>query len=125
MKKFFSFLALLGILLASNCTQIPENNDPILGIWVRSEWVEQDTEKSRSRVKREWIFNDVYLGRYQEFIDYELVYYTDFSWEKNPNGYTLHYYGTDNPPVELHLTRHEQTEQLEYSEGGIFARREE
>lgn len=125
MKKFFSFLALLGLILASNCTEIPENNDPILGIWVRNDWIEQDTEKGRSRVTKEWIFNDVYLGRYQEFVDYQLVYYTDFSWKPDGNGYTVTYYGTETPPVNLHLTENEETQQLEYTDGGLFAQRGE
>lgn len=125
MKKFLSIVALLGIIAASNCTGIPENDDPILGIWVRSEWVDSAQGKSRSLVKKEWIFNDVYLGRYQEYLNHQLVYYTDFSWESGSQGYILTYYGTDAPPVELLLNEAEDTDRLEYLAGGIFAEREE
>jgi len=125
MKKFLSFLALLGLILASNCTQIPENDDPILGIWARTEWLEPGAEEAKSsRLKKEWIFNDVYLGRYQEFVNHQLVYYTDFSWEVDSNGYTLIYYGTDTPPLKLLLKQDENSDRLEYTDGAVFAERE-
>lgn len=125
MKKILSFLALLGLILASNCTQIPENDDPILGIWARTEWLEPVAEEAKSsRLKKEWIFNDVYLGRYQEFVDHQLVYYTDFSWEVDSDGYTLIYYGTDTPPLKLLLKQDENSDRLEYTDGAVFAERE-
>ncbi|HET8735121.1 MAG TPA: hypothetical protein VFM69_00850 [Pricia sp.] len=33
MKKLFSLLAIIGIILASNCTRNPENNYAVTGIW--------------------------------------------------------------------------------------------
>ena len=33
MKKIFSFFAIIAIIAFSNCSQLEENNDPIIGIW--------------------------------------------------------------------------------------------
>lgn len=124
MKTLRSFMALLGLLLTTNCSEIPPNNDPILGVWVRTDWEENGQNAKRTRISKEWIFNDVYLGRYQEYRDYKLVYYTDFSWEAENDGYELIYHGTDRPAIELLLNITGEVDQLLYPEGEMFAERE-
>lgn len=94
MKKLFSFLAIVGIILASNCSRIPENNDPVIGIW--SDVDVQTSPTSKSTFKREWIFNDVYLGRYHTYNDNEIVVITDFKWTIADGVYTIEYPGLEN-----------------------------
>ena len=78
MKKLFSLLSIVGIIAISNCTRVPENHDPILGIWAKTESSSIEGKNS-STVREEWIFNDVYLGRYQRYSNSKLIFYTDFN----------------------------------------------
>ena len=57
MKKLFSLLSIVGIIAISNCTRVPENHDPILGIWAKTESSSIEGKNS-STVREEWIFND-------------------------------------------------------------------
>jgi len=122
MKKFFSFLAIIAIFVVSNCSQIPENNDPVLGIWSKTQ-ILQDESKTTNE-KEEWIFNDAFLGRYQRYVDQHLVFYTDFSWTATEGVYTIIYQGTDIPTAEVLLNSEEQVERLKYTNGEVFAIRE-
>ncbi|NQZ45119.1 MAG: hypothetical protein HRT65_12480 [Flavobacteriaceae bacterium] len=119
MKKFFSFLAIITLIAVSNCTQVPENDDPVLGIWAKSAIAAQDTNE-----REEWIFNDAFLGRYQRYVDNELTFYTDFSWSETDGMYTVTYKGTDIPTASIVLNAQEKIEQLEYTNGEVFAYRE-
>jgi len=95
MKKLFSFLAIIGIILASNCSRIPENNDPVIGIWSNTEVAfTSQTEKNTNR--QEWIFNDAYLGRYHSYINGQIDVLTDFQWEEEDGVYTISYPGIEN-----------------------------
>lgn len=83
----WAFFVLFAIILSS-CSKIPENNDPILGTWVKvSERFNE--EGDIDRVREEWIFNDVFLGRFQCYLNSELVRFSDFQWSKDKQGYTL------------------------------------
>ncbi|MEP3211217.1 MAG: hypothetical protein ABJN95_18665 [Maribacter sp.] len=95
MKKLFSFLAILGIILASNCSRIPENNDPVIGIWSRLE-VKSVSQTQKSSNRQEWIFNDAYLGRYHSYNNGQLEVLTDFKWEEEDGVYTISYPGLEN-----------------------------
>ncbi|WP_350291122.1 hypothetical protein [uncultured Croceitalea sp.] len=123
MKKFFSLLAILVIIAVSNCSEIPENNDPILGIWSKSEILSIDG-KNENEVREEWIFNDAYLGRYHSYTNDDLEFYTDFSWSLENETYTIIYTGTDIPNAEVNLEEAVKPEQLELENGNIFALRE-
>lgn len=123
MKKFFSLLAILAIIAVSNCSEIPENNDPILGIWSKSEILSLDG-KNENEVREEWIFNDAYLGRYHSYTNDDLEFYTDFSWSLENETYTIIYTGTDIPNAEVNLEEAVKPEQLELENGNIFALRE-
>ena len=117
-------MGLLALVAVSNCSRIPENNDPILGIWVRSSTetaVESNTPPIQ--VKEEWIFNDVYLGRYQVFHNNRLHYYTDYSWELENAVYLIDYYGTDFPKDTVRLGNSEP-QQLLLNSGELFAEKE-
>lgn len=95
MKKLASFLAILAIVLFSYCSKIKQNDDPIIGIWVEAVSSTTST-KSNSNTRVEWIFNDVYLGRYHEFSDGQIVVQSDFSWSQNDGTYTIEYVGLEN-----------------------------
>ncbi|MFZ9005066.1 MAG: hypothetical protein ACO3AE_13675, partial [Robiginitalea sp.] len=41
----------------------------------------------------EWMFNDVFLGRYHLLQGVELVVESDFQWEQRGGVYTIHYPG--------------------------------
>ena len=123
MKKFFSLLAILVIIAVSNCSEIPENNDPILGIWSKSEILSEEG-KSGDEVREEWIFNDAYLGRYHSYTNDNLEFYTDFSWSLNETIYTIVYTGTDIPDIEVTLEQAVNPEKLALENGNTFAERE-
>jgi hypothetical protein len=123
MKKFFSLLAILALIAVSNCSEIPENNDPILGIWTKSEILSQEG-KSEDEIRKEWIFNDAYLGRYHRYNNDDLEFYTDFSWSLNEDIYTIIYTGTDIPDIEVTLEQATNPEKLALEDGNIFAERE-
>lgn len=94
MKKILFFLIAIGMSQTFNsCSEIPENNDPIIGIWSKA--VISDTGNQLS--KREWTFNDAYLGRYHSYTYDNIVFITDFQWEVNDGVYTISYPGTDMP----------------------------
>jgi len=95
MKKLFSFLAIIGIILASNCSRIPENNDPVIGIWSNIE-VKSSSQTQKNTNRQEWIFNDAYLGRYHNYNNGALDVLTDFRWEEEDGIYTISYPGLEN-----------------------------
>ncbi|MEO0570339.1 MAG: hypothetical protein AAF039_01455 [Bacteroidota bacterium] len=120
MKRFFSMLAIAGFIAVSNCSRIPENNDPVLGIWVKAELLDGDASKNTAiPISEEWIFNDVFLGRYHRYSDNEVVFYTDFRWEVVDDVYTISYSGEDIPQVQVSL----KNELLELENGDVFATR--
>ena len=123
MKKLFSLLFIVLIIAVSNCTDIPENNDPILGIWTRTDFISEES-KSSSTTKEEWIFNDVYLGRYQRYSNNTLAFYTDFKWSNDDGIYTITYSGTDIQEVTVSLEVSNNPETLALEDGAVFATRE-
>ncbi|NAY93060.1 hypothetical protein GTQ34_14145 [Muricauda sp. JGD-17] len=123
MKKLFSLLCIISIVAISNCTSVPENNDPILGIWVRSN-VSTDTDKSTNNTREEWIFNDVYLGRYQSYSNSKLEFYTDFKWSEENGVYTIIYGDPQVTDVKVSLEQNNNPERLTLDNGSVFATRE-
>ncbi|WP_318311688.1 hypothetical protein [Flagellimonas crocea] len=123
MKKLFSLLSIIGIIAISNCTRVPENHDPILGIWAKTE--SSTTEgKSNGTVREEWIFNDVYLGRYQRYSDSELIFYTDFRWSKDSGAYSITYGDPNVTDITVSLIKANEPEVLALENGSVFATRE-
>ncbi|MGB5555136.1 MAG: hypothetical protein WBM83_10800 [Flavobacteriaceae bacterium] len=123
MKKLFSFLAIIAIVLASNCSRIPENNDPVIGIWTRVEVSTSTTGKQT--VRSEWIFNDAYLGRFHRIENGNIVIKSDFSWKHDANDtYTISYPGLDRNDDVVILKRSVEKSQLERSDGFMLASRD-
>lgn len=123
MKKFFSFLAIVTLILFSNCSQIDENNDPIIGIW--SDLSVTTTSKTEEQtIRQEWVFNDAYLGRYHTIKNGNILIKTDFKWQQENGLYTISYPGLDRSDdiVSLESTAYETM--LEHKDGYTLAKRE-
>ncbi|MDE3741724.1 hypothetical protein [Maribacter polysaccharolyticus] len=124
MKKLFSFIAIVGIILASNCSRIPENDDPVIGIW-SSASISTDSETAKVSTQYEWIFNDAYLGRYHVKENGNITVTTDFSWSEDGGVYTICYPGLDDKSDD-EVTMDASTDQasLVDANGNILAIRE-
>ncbi len=124
MKRLFSLLALIAIISVSNCSEIPENNDPVLGTWLNTTLaVAEDSKTQNTGEWEEWIFNDVYLGRYHRYSDNQIVLQTDFRWEVVNGVYSLQYSEEELTDVQVILSQSAENEQLELQNGEVFATR--
>jgi hypothetical protein len=124
MKKLLSFLAIIGIILASNCSRIPENNDPVIGIWSKSEIITSSQSK-KSKNRQEWIFNDAYLGRFHNYNNGKIDVLTDFKWEEEDGVYTISYPGLENKLDDIvTMVESDSTSQLVATDGKTLATRE-
>ncbi|WP_437397113.1 hypothetical protein [Flagellimonas lutimaris] len=123
MKKLFSLLSIIGIIAISNCTSVPENHDPILGIWAKTESSSIEG-KSTNTSREEWIFNDVYLGRYQRYSNSELIFYTDFKWSQKNGTYSITYGDPQVTDITVSLEKAKEPEVLTLDNGSVFATRE-
>lgn len=122
MKRFYSLLAILAIIFVSNCTRIPENDDPIIGIWNDKDVPE--AAKSSETTHHEWTFNDAYLGRYQSYENNKLDFKTDFKWSEEDGVYTISYPGTDLPIDKVSMKGSLEGDMLEFTNGSLLALRE-
>ena len=123
MKKLFSFLAIVAIILASNCSRIPENNDPIIGIWERIE-VQTNSETGKQTTRREWIFNDAFLGRFHRIENGVTTVKSDFKWKQEDGTYIISYPGLDRNDDIVIMKKSLETTQLERNDGFMLATRE-
>ena len=123
MKHLLSFLAIMGIVLISNCTNIPENNDPIIGIWSNEE-ITQINAVSKELIREEWIFNDAYLGRFHRYDNNKLEFINDFQWSEEDGIYTISYPGTDLPANIVTMQVSEEDTTLKEQNGEVIATRE-
>ena len=122
MKRSFSSLILIVVVLLTSCSKVPENTDPVLGIW--SKTVSLSAETQEVITKEEWIFNDVYLGRYQIYNNNSVIFYTDFQWEQIDGMYTISYPGTDLPEQNARMVMIEEQEILQDDNGDVLAIRQ-
>lgn len=124
MKKLFSLLAIIAIILVSNCSRIPENNDPVIGIWSDVEVTLATETQKKASIRKEWIFNDAYLGRYHEKTDGKITFKTDFSWNIENEAYTISYPGTQKKTVTVSMREDAEAIMLADAQGNIMAVRE-
>ncbi|WP_430906306.1 hypothetical protein [Maribacter sp. 2-571] len=121
MKKIFSLFAILGIILASNCSRIPENDDPIIGYWEKVD-IQTTSQTNKQKVLQKWTFNDAYLGRYNHEINAKETLRTDFKWSEDQGTYTISYPGTDLPDQKVTLQQSDKGEEiLKDAQGTIVA----
>lgn len=123
MKRLLSFVAILVIVFASNCTRIPENNDPVIGIWTFTE-LQNISATQKEQIRKEWIFNDAYLGRFHVYEGSTLSFKTDYQWEQQDGVYTISYPGTDMASDVVRMKDDTQGTVLEDEKGNILAKRE-
>ncbi len=124
MKKFLSLMAICAIIFSANCSRIEQNNDPIIGIWFQS-GTEILNGTSKSTLRKEWIFNDVYLGRYHEINGNDITLQTDFKWSKEDNIYTIEYRGLEGAPtIKFKMIKTEEGSILEKIDGDYLAIRQ-
>jgi len=123
MKRVFSLVAILAIVFASNCSRIPENNDPVIGIWSRTE-IDNTSPTQKINIRQEWIFNDAYLGRYHRYEGNVLSFKTDFKWVQDDGLYTISYPGTDISADYVHMNEVAGGITLEDEKGNVLAKRE-
>ncbi len=124
MKKLFSLLTIICIILVSNCTRIPENNNPVIGIWSDIEVSEATETAKKKTLRKEWIFNDAYLGRYHQKTDGSIIFKTDFRWTYENDTYTITYPGTDMKEEIVYMQSGDESEMLADNDGNIMATRE-
>ncbi|WP_419214038.1 hypothetical protein ACNR9Q_07755 [Maribacter sp. X9] len=123
-KRFLSLVAICAIIILANCSRIDQNNDPIIGIWSQSKIASTDNS-SKQTIRKEWIFNDVYLGRYHEINGTTITLKTDFKWSKQDDNYTIEYRGLEGKPTEVFIIKNlEDGTYLETKDGGTLAIRE-
>ena len=124
MKKLFSLLAIVAIVLASNCSRIPENNDAVIGIWSDVEVNSASQTGKQQTNRKEWIFNDAYLGRYHHKTNGKITFKTDFRWSFENDVYTISYPGTDMENQIVSMIASEDATTLADLEGNVMAIRE-
>jgi len=118
MKTFFN--CLLVCVLFASCSKIETNNDPVIGIWYNSVKTATNTNKMVID-KEEWIFNDVYLGRFHGYNNDEVTFLTDFRWTVEGDVYTISYPGTDFPDDQVRMIVNEDGTHLVRITGSNFA----
>ena len=117
-------MAICAIIFSANCSRVEQNNDPIVGIWFQSE-AEIISVSSKSTLRKEWIFNDVYLGRYHEINGNNITLQTDFKWSKEDDVYTIEYRGLENVPTDrFKIVKTAEGTILEKIDGDYLAIRE-
>ncbi|MFD0796797.1 hypothetical protein ACFQZJ_04945 [Maribacter chungangensis] len=124
MKKLLSLMAILAIIFSSNCSRIEQNDDPIIGIWIEAT-SSSETSTAKSTTRKEWIFNDVFLGRYHEIQQGQIILQTDFKWSQVDGIYTVEYRGLENKPNDIvTIKTTEDGTLLQQTDGRMFAVRE-
>lgn len=124
MKRIFSLLAIVAIVLASNCSRIPENNNAVIGIWSAIEVKSAGLTAKQQTIRQEWIFNDAYLGRYHHKTNGKITFKTDFKWSYDDDLYIISYPGTDMEEQIVSMTVAEGSSTLADAQGNIMATRE-
>lgn len=123
-KKVLSLMAICAVIFLANCSRVEQNNDPIIGIWSQSKIITSENS-SKQTVRKEWIFNDVYLGRYHEINGSTITLKTDFNWSKQDDTYTIEYRGLEDKPTQIFsIKKADEGTYLENNEGGTLATRE-
>jgi len=124
MKKLFSLLAIIAIILSANCSRIEQNDDPIIGIWHEAKTISGEST-SKTTVRKEWIFNDVYLGRYHEISGNDITLKTDFKWSEEDGVYTVEYRGLEGKPNHVvTIQSNNEGKLLQKTDGDLLAVKE-
>jgi outer membrane biogenesis lipoprotein LolB len=120
--KHLYVLSIVLIALLTGCSEIPENNDPVIGIWAQTQAPKDPVAKYVER--EEWIFNDAYLGRYHVYQGSELVIQTDFQWNSTGSFYTIEYPGLEKTADQVRIEDSQDGTALIDQKGTVMAFRE-
>ena len=99
------------------------NDDPVIGIWYHTVKTATNTNKLVID-SEEWIFNDVYLGRFHGYKNGEVIFLTDFKWDENNGTYRVSYPGTDFPDDYVKMEKTANGFVLMRTEGKLFAQKQ-
>ena len=117
-------LAIVGIILVSNCSRIPENNDDVIGIWSDIEMESTGLTAKQETLRQEWIFNDAYLGRYHQKNNGRITFKTDFRWSREGESYIIYYPCTNMNNQIVSMQDSEEGIALADAQGNVLAVRE-
>lgn len=81
-------------------------------------------DEENGYIRQEWIFNDVYLGRFHQYSNDQLVVITDFGWSRKEGAYTIAYRTTNMANDVVHMKTTQNVEILVDLGGKILAHRE-
>ena len=121
-KPHRNTLVLINLLVFFSCSKIVVSDDPILGVWC----IEFEVQKSIDTItldKREWIFNDAFLGRYHYYENEQILIANDFIWSFDNDRYTVKYLGTDLPDDIFTIRINEDAEQMIDITGQVIGKR--
>lgn len=122
MKRLFSLLTIITIILLSNCSRMTKKDNPVIGIWTAT------TAMTKGNLpllmKSEWIFNDAHLGRYQVIESGAITTKTDFEWTEKDGIYIISYFGLERADEKAILKETSEGNLLEDIDGNILAMRD-
>ena len=124
LKKLYSLIAIIGIIAMSNCSRIPDNNDPIIGIWSDQSLSATTSKTAAPDIRQEWIFNDAYMGRYHALERGKVITKTDFQWSVENHVYTISYPGLDRKDDVVSMVSKGENTILKTEDGENLAMRE-
>ena len=122
MQRLSTLILIFVMTALGSCSEVAENNDPVIGIWAQTKAPEDSGAKHMERV--EWIFNDAYLGRYHLYQGEEVVTQTDFQWEQHGGVYTLRYPGLKKVEDVVKIKQSQEGTMLVDLQGNVLALRE-
>jgi hypothetical protein len=122
MRRLSTLFLLVVMTSLGSCSEAPENNDPVIGIWGQTQAPKDLSVKHMERV--EWIFNDAFLGRYHLYQGEELVVQTDFQWNQRGGVYTIHYPGLKKVEDVVKIKESQEGVMLVDLGGSVLAYRE-
>ncbi|GMN10130.1 hypothetical protein MTsPCn9_14550 [Croceitalea sp. MTPC9] len=113
-----TFMIVLSFLIFS-CSEVETAEDPILGIWM-NELQSELLIEGETVTEQEWIFNDLYKGRFHGYRNGEVVYEMDYNWSNDNGVYTLTYNAGELDAITFRM----EDTILRTVEGNVVAERE-
>lgn len=101
MKKFICLVAATTIMALQSCSKIPENNDPILGIWTMEKT--SIINGKELTLRKEWIFNDVFRGRFHLYEGNKIIEEFDYTWKVEGTLYTIDFVAAPHYNMQVRM----------------------
>ena len=116
MKTYTTLIVIVMCFIS--CSEIEPVNDPILGVWTIEYMVLNNGEETIEQ--REWIFNDVFLGRHHRYMNGELVVENDYRWSVSDGIYRMEYNGGTFPDIIFTIDQHGNDAVLRAVDGEVI-----